>query len=76
MGIWLKSENKYVGQIWIKPKNWEVPLFEIGWFLDQSYQRREVATEAAQRSLDSFSTTSMLTKWLLSPVTPTRKALS
>lgn len=52
MGIWLKSESKYIGGIWIEPKNWEVPLFEIGWFLDQSYQGSGIATEAAQRSLD------------------------
>ncbi len=51
MGIWLKSEDKYVGEIWIEPKKWEVPSFEIGWFLDQGYQRRGIATEAVQRSL-------------------------
>ena len=51
MGIWLKSEDKYVGEIWIEPKKWEVPSFEIGWFLDQGYQRRRIATEAARRSL-------------------------
>jgi aminoglycoside 6'-N-acetyltransferase len=52
MGIWLKSEDKYVGQIWIEPKKWEVPSFEIGWFLDQGYQRRGIATEAVRRSLE------------------------
>ena len=52
MGIWLKSENKYVGEIWIEPKKWEVPSFEIGWFLDQGYQRRGIATEAARRSIE------------------------
>ncbi len=52
MGIWLKSENKYVGEIWIEPKKWEVPSFEIGWFLDQGYQGRGVAEEAARRSLE------------------------
>lgn len=51
MGIWLKSENKYVGQIWIEPKKWEVPSFEIGWFLDRGYQGKGIATEAARRSL-------------------------
>jgi ribosomal-protein-serine acetyltransferase len=52
MGIWLKGENKYVGQIWIEPKKWEVPSFEIGWFLDQGYQGRGIAKEAAARSLE------------------------
>jgi RimJ/RimL family protein N-acetyltransferase len=52
MGLWLKGEEKYVGQVWIEPKNWEVPSFEIGWFLDQGYQGRGIATEAVQRSLE------------------------
>lgn len=52
MGIWLKSENRYVGEIWMEPKRWDVPSFEIGWFLDKSYQRKGIATEAARRSLD------------------------
>ena len=52
MGIWLKSGNKYVGEIWIEPKKWEVPSFEIGWFLDQGYQGRGIAEEAARRSLE------------------------
>lgn len=51
MGIWLKSENIYVGEIWIEPKKWDVPSFEIGWFLDKCYQRKGIATEAVQRSL-------------------------
>lgn len=51
MGIWLRSEDKYVGQVWIEPKKWEVPSFEIGWFLDQGYQNRGIATEAVRRSL-------------------------
>ncbi len=51
MGIGVKSEDKYVGQVWIEPKKWEVPSFEIGWFLDQGYQNRGIATEAVRRSL-------------------------
>ncbi|TET65280.1 N-acetyltransferase [Candidatus Bathyarchaeota archaeon] len=51
MGIWLKNENKYIGEIWIEPKRWDVPSFEIGWFLDKGYQGRGIATEAARRSL-------------------------
>ena len=54
MGIWLKSERKYVGEIWIEPKKWEVPSFEIGWFLDQGYQGQGIATEAAWRSVESL----------------------
>ena len=52
MGIWLKSGSKYVGEIWIEPKKWEVPSFEIGWFLDKGHQGRGIAEEAARRSLE------------------------
>ena len=37
---------------WFTPKKWEVPSFEIGWFLDQGYQGRGIAKEAARRSLE------------------------
>ncbi|MFW9799706.1 MAG: GNAT family N-acetyltransferase [Candidatus Thorarchaeota archaeon] len=52
MGIWLKSNNEYIGEIWIEPKKWEVPSFELGYFLDQGYQGRGLATEGARRSID------------------------
>jgi ribosomal-protein-serine acetyltransferase len=42
----------YVGEIWIEPEKWEVPSFEIGWFLDQGYQGKGIATEAVRRSLE------------------------
>jgi RimJ/RimL family protein N-acetyltransferase len=51
MGIWLKSESRYIGEIWIEPKKWEVPSFEVGWFLDRGYQGKGIATEAVRRSL-------------------------
>ena len=51
MGIWLKEEELYIGQIWIEPKKWEVPSFELGYFLDSSYQGRGIGTEAARRAL-------------------------
>ncbi|MGD9381059.1 MAG: GNAT family protein [Candidatus Thorarchaeota archaeon] len=51
MGMWLKSTGEYVGQIWIEPKNWEVPSFELGYYIDQGYTRKGMATEAASRSL-------------------------
>ena len=51
MGIWLKATGEYIGQIWIEPKKWEVPSFELGYYIDQGYIRKGLATEAAQRSL-------------------------
>jgi len=52
MGIWLKTSQTYIGQIWIEPKKWEVPSFELGWFLDRAYQGQGIATEAVRRSAD------------------------
>ncbi|NPE08952.1 MAG: GNAT family N-acetyltransferase [Asgard group archaeon] len=52
MGIWLKKNKVYIGNIWIEPKHWEVPSFEIGYFLDQGYIGKGYATEATKRSVE------------------------
>ncbi|MGY5871528.1 MAG: GNAT family N-acetyltransferase [Candidatus Thorarchaeota archaeon] len=51
LGIWLKETGECIGQIWIEPDKWEVPSFEIGYFIDSGYQRRGYALEASNRSL-------------------------
>ena len=51
MGVWLKATGEYVGQIWIEPKNWEVSSFELGYYIDQGYARKGIASEAARLSL-------------------------
>lgn len=56
MGIWVKSDQTYVGEIWIEPQRWEVPSFELGWFLDRGFLGRGLATEAAQRALQFLFT--------------------
>lgn len=57
MGIWLKADDLYVGEIWIEPNQWAVPAFELGWFLDKGFQGQGLATEAATRSLEFMFTT-------------------
>lgn len=52
MGIWLKKNNEYIGNIWIEPKWWEVPSFEIGYFLDKGFTAKGYATEATRRSIE------------------------
>ncbi|MFX1566553.1 MAG: GNAT family N-acetyltransferase [Promethearchaeota archaeon] len=52
MGIWTKTTTSYIGELWIEPQNWEVPSFELGWFLDKGAQGKGLATEATQLSLD------------------------
>ncbi len=51
MGIWERASAGLVGQIWIEPKKWDVPLFEIGWFLDKDHQGKGFATEAVKACL-------------------------
>ena len=52
MGIWSKETSEFIGNIWIEPKKWEVPSFEIGYYLDQGYIGKGLATEAVKRSID------------------------
>ncbi len=51
MGVWLKGDDKYVGEIWIEPDRWEVPSFHIGWLVDGGYEGHGIATESARRCL-------------------------
>jgi RimJ/RimL family protein N-acetyltransferase len=51
MGVWEKVSSTYIGEIWIEPANWEVPSFEVGWFLDKTYEGKGLATEAVKASL-------------------------
>lgn len=51
MGVWLKEEELYIGEIWIEPKKWEVPSFELGYFIEPGYQGRGLAYEASSRAL-------------------------
>ena len=51
MSIWEKVSGTYIGEIWIEPMKWDVPSFEIGWFLDKDYERKGFATEAVKISL-------------------------
>jgi len=51
LGIWLKETGECIGQIWIEPDKWEVPSFELGYFIDSGYQRKGYALEASIRSL-------------------------
>jgi len=51
MGIWLKKSNLFIGNIWIEPKNWDVPSFELGYYLDKGYTGQGFATEATRRAV-------------------------
>jgi len=51
MGIWLKENEAFTGEVWIEPKNWEVPSFELGYYIDPAREGEGFATEAAKRSV-------------------------
>ncbi len=51
MGIWSKVDEMYIGEIWIEPKKWEVPSFELGFYIEPSFQGRGMAFEASNRAL-------------------------
>jgi RimJ/RimL family protein N-acetyltransferase len=51
MGIWSKMDKLFIGEIWIEPKSWEVPSFELGYYLDTGFQGRGLALEATRRAL-------------------------
>jgi RimJ/RimL family protein N-acetyltransferase len=45
-GIFEKEFNDWVGQVYIGPKNLELPEFTIGYIVDVNHQRRGYITEA------------------------------
>ncbi len=52
MTVWLKESESQIGQIWVEANRWDVPSFELGWFLDSGYWGRGYATEAAKRTME------------------------
>jgi RimJ/RimL family protein N-acetyltransferase len=52
MTIWLKESATQIGQIWIEANRWDVPSFELGWFLDTGFWGKGYATEAAKRAME------------------------
>ncbi len=50
-GVWLK-DGTYIGEIWIQAKDWSVPLFEIGWFIDKGLEGQGYAYESARLGLE------------------------
>jgi RimJ/RimL family protein N-acetyltransferase len=51
LSYWEKSTNNYLSHIWIEPDNWDIRLFEIGWFVIKLRQGEGLATEATIESL-------------------------
>ncbi|MHA2032971.1 MAG: GNAT family N-acetyltransferase [Candidatus Kariarchaeaceae archaeon] len=51
MSYWLKSSLEYLGHIWIEPKNYDLFIFEIGWFVVINKQGKGFPSEATNCAL-------------------------
>jgi RimJ/RimL family protein N-acetyltransferase len=52
LSYWLKDTLEFLGRIWIEPKDWNLGVFEIGWFVVKQQQGKGFALEAAKTSID------------------------
>jgi len=51
LSYWSKNSLEFLGHIWIEPKNWDLCIFEIGWFVVIDKQGKGFPTEAARGAL-------------------------
>jgi len=51
-GIWDDEQGSQVGQIQVKNIAWEIPAAELGYFIDEAWQRRGYAAEAIRAVLE------------------------
>lgn len=54
LGVWLKSEQKLVGEIVFFKVDWKILKMEIGSFIDYKYQGQGFITEAKKECVDFF----------------------
>lgn len=48
IGIWDRESKQYLGNILLRPHNWAIPFFEIGYWLRNSAEGKGYMTEAVQ----------------------------
>jgi ribosomal-protein-alanine N-acetyltransferase len=51
MGAFDRETGDFVAQVYVGPANWDVPEFEIGFFVDQDHEGRGYVTEAVRAAL-------------------------
>jgi RimJ/RimL family protein N-acetyltransferase len=51
LGVFDKSSGEFVAQIYVGPVNWELPEFQIGYFVDKDHEGRGYVTEAVKATL-------------------------
>lgn len=52
LGVWEKASHLWVAQIYIGARSWELPEFEIGYFVDVAQQGKGFVTEAMQVAVE------------------------
>ncbi|MFW9897276.1 MAG: GNAT family N-acetyltransferase [Candidatus Thorarchaeota archaeon] len=52
LSYWQKTTQNFLGHIWIEPIDWNLPAFEIGWFIDKNQQGKGYVTEATKKAID------------------------
>jgi len=51
LGAFEKKSGEFIAQVYIGPVNWELPEFEIGYFVDINHQGQGYVTEAVKATL-------------------------
>jgi RimJ/RimL family protein N-acetyltransferase len=51
LGAFDKQTGAFVAQIYIGPTNWDLPEFEVGYFVDKDHEGQGYVTEAVQGTL-------------------------
>lgn len=54
LGAWAKDSQHFVAQIYIGPVDWDLPEFEIGYFVDKEHEGQGFVTEAVQTVMRSL----------------------
>jgi aminoglycoside 6'-N-acetyltransferase len=51
MGVFLKDTQQFVAQIYVGVVSWDLPEFEIGYFVDMEHEGKGYVTEATKGAL-------------------------
>jgi len=51
LGAFDKKTDEFVAQIYIGPVNWDLPEFEVGYFVDKDHEGKGYVTEAVRATL-------------------------
>jgi ribosomal-protein-alanine N-acetyltransferase len=51
IGAFDKQNQHFAAQVYVGPLNWDLPEFQIGFFVDKDYERKGYMTEAVKATL-------------------------